>query len=127
MEFKCGNTIIFANRLGASGDSTGHHLHSKDGHTTICIEGSLRLERWPNGIDKEPEILDLPRGGFAYIEKDVIHNVTALEDDSSYMCVWSKVVDEKGVALPGQEDGIDPVEIDAWQTLEDAPWLDLTS
>ena len=123
MKLKCGNTIIFANRFGAMGDSTGHHSHSKDGHTTICIEGSLRLERWMDGLDKESEILDIPKGGFAYIEKDVIHNVTALEDDSAYMCVWSKVVNEDGVALPGQEDGFDPVEIDVWNKLSEAPWL----
>ena len=127
MELRCGNTIIFANRLGAKGDATGQHSHSKDGHTTFCFEGSIRLERWLDGLDREPEILDVPRGGFAYIEKDVVHNVTALEDDSAYACVWSLVVDERGKAVPGQTEGIDPVDIDMWQTVSEAPWLNRTS
>ena len=123
MKLRCGNTVMFANHLGGKGDSTGLHSHSENGHTTFCIAGGLRLERWAEGVDREPEVLDVPAGGFAYIAQDVVHNVTALEDDSAYACVWSLVVDEAGTPLPDQLDGIDLEDTDEWNTLEDAPWL----
>ena len=105
-------------RFGA-GDETGKHSHSEDGHTTFCFAGSLRLERW---INEEKEVLEIPAGGFAYIAKDVVHNVIALEDDSAYACIWSLRVDSNGVELPGQSDGGDLSLIDAWEK-GDVPWL----
>lgn len=123
MKFKCGNTVIFANHLGGKGDSTGQHVHGENGHTTFCAQGSLRLERWMNGVDQESEVLDVPAGGFAYIAQNVVHNVTALEDDSSYACIWALVVDENNVPLPGQLDGISLEKTDEWNKLKDAPWL----
>ena len=109
------------------GDETGQHSHTIDGHTTFCFAGSLRLERWVNGVDKEKEVLDIPAGGFAFIAKDVIHNVIAMEDDSAYACVWAVRVDTEGKEIPGQLDGINAIEVDAWETLENAPWLRHTS
>lgn len=123
MKIRNGNTILYANYQFGAGDETGHHAHHEDGHTTFCFAGSIRLERWMNGLDEEKEVIELPAGGFAYIEKNIIHNVIALQDDSAYACIWSLRVDENGAELPGQKVESDLARIDVWEKESEAPWL----
>jgi len=120
MKFRCGNTIFYANYCSAVGDETGKHSHSEDGHVTVCIKGELKLERFKNG---NYEYIDLVAGAFALIEKDVEHNVITAIEDSAYLCVWSLMVDEKGIALAHQTIDPDLILIDTWKTLDNAPWL----
>ena len=113
MQIRCGNTIIFMNEVYGAGDETGSHVHTSDGHTTVCTAGAIRIERWPDGLDGPKEHIDIGARGCAFIKKDMYHNVIGLVDDSAYMCVWSLVVDKEGVEIPGQTKEMSLVELDA--------------
>lgn len=128
MKMRIGDMIVFANTLHGKGDSTGVHQHDENGHATICISGGLRIERWMEGYDikdpsKNKEVIEIPPRGFAYIEQYVPHNVIAMGDDADYMCVWSLVVDENGIELPGQIVDPELKVIDVWEKESEAPWL----
>lgn len=64
------------------GDYHKGHTHSID-HATVVVKGSIKVK--VEGKDpfevSAPSIIEIPR--------EVLHEFTALEDDTIYMCVFS--------------------------------------
>jgi hypothetical protein len=77
-----GNIWVRQNILSEKGDSFDGHLHAFD-HVTLLAKGSLRMQVEGN----EPKDFIAPT--FIVIAKDKKHQVTALEDETIYYCVFA--------------------------------------
>lgn len=98
MEWVSGNIFIRPNENMRKDDFVAGHKHNFD-HTTIVFSGSLHVEATlPNG--------NTVSGTFTapshfLVKKDVEHKITALEDNTTFWCVYShrdaqgEVVQEK--------------------------------
>lgn len=77
-----GNIWVRQNYLEKAGDKIGGHIHYFD-HVSLLAKGSIQVT-----IDgKEPHIFHAPT--FIVIRKQHRHEVTALEDDTSWYCVFA--------------------------------------
>lgn len=76
-----GNIWVRQNMLSKGEEAPGH-VHYFD-HVTLLAKGSVRVE-----IEgKEPKEFVAPT--FIVIKKELIHKMTALEDDTVYYCVFA--------------------------------------
>ena len=86
MEWVSGNVMIRPNLLAKAGDVLPGHLHNFD-HTLIVFKGSLRIHgECPDARIVEKEFV---APSHALVLKDVIHTITALQDDTEFWCVYS--------------------------------------
>lgn len=84
--FVSGNIFVRANGLQNKGDNVFSHKHDFD-HTTIVFKGSIHVKAIePNGSTLE---YDLTSPSYFLVEKGVEHEITALEDNTEYWCVYS--------------------------------------
>ena len=92
-----GNIWVRQNYLEKAGDKVGGHVHYFD-HVSLLAKGSVEVR-----IDgREPHVFHAPT--FIVIRKQHRHEITALEDDTSWYCVFAArdidgnvedIVDEK--------------------------------
>ena|SRR5580765_522190 len=86
MEWVSGNIYIRPNKLRAIGDGTEGHTHNFD-HTTIVFKGAVHVHAvLPNGTVIER---DFRAPSHFLVRKDVLHHISAIEDDTEYWCVYS--------------------------------------
>jgi hypothetical protein len=77
-----GNIWVRQNYMEKAGDSVGGHLHYFD-HVSLLAKGSVSVS-----IDgQEPHTFHAPT--FIVIRKQHRHTITALEDDTSWYCVFA--------------------------------------
>lgn len=85
-EWISGNVYIRPNPLAKAGDKVDGHKHNFD-HTTIVFKGSIHVKATlPNGsvIDRA-----FHAPSYCLIRADVEHEITALEDNTEFWCVYS--------------------------------------
>jgi hypothetical protein len=127
MEFTSGNIYIRAPLVGglATGAVVLGHQHHFD-HTTFVIRGRFLVEQF--------EVLELGAAGlpirtrtvaaaevrstddnpWLLIKKGTFHSLTALEDNSRYLCVYShRMPQAVTMEPPGQQLGIPTRKVDA--------------
>lgn len=86
MEFVSGNIYIRKNEDLPLGHVTPGHFHEFD-HTTIVFLGAVRVKATlPDGLIIER---DFHAPNHFLVRKDVLHEITALEDGTTYWCVYS--------------------------------------
>ena len=86
MEWVSGNIFIRKSVIDKAGGVIPGHTHMFD-HTTIVFRGSVHVRaRLPGG-----EIIerDFVAPTHFLVKKDVEHEITALEDDTEFWCVYS--------------------------------------
>jgi quercetin dioxygenase-like cupin family protein len=90
MEWISGNIFIRPNVLAKAGDVTDGHTHNFD-HTTIVYKGAIHVKAsLPDGTVIERDFGEgQPNGRHCLIRADVLHEITALVDDTEYWCVYS--------------------------------------
>ena len=77
-----GNIWVRQNYLEKAGDKVGGHIHYFD-HVSLLAKGSVEVR-----IDgQEPHVFHAPT--FIVIRKQHRHEITALEDDTSWYCVFA--------------------------------------
>lgn len=77
-----GNIWVRQNYFEKAGDKVGGHIHYFD-HVSLLAKGSVEVR-----IDgKDPRVFHAPT--FIVIRKEHRHEVTALEDDTSWYCVFA--------------------------------------
>lgn len=77
-----GNIWVKQNYLEKAGDTVGGHLHYFD-HVSLLAKGSVEVS-----IDgKDPHVFYAPT--FIVIRKNHRHEIKALEDDTSWYCVFA--------------------------------------
>lgn len=77
-----GNIWVKQNYLEKAGDTVGGHLHYFD-HVSLLAKGSVEVS-----IDgKNPHVFNAPT--FIVIRKNHRHEIKALEDDTSWYCVFA--------------------------------------
>lgn len=77
-----GNIWVKQNYLEKAGDTVGGHLHYFD-HVSLLAKGSVEVS-----IDgKDPHVFHAPT--FIVIRKNHRHEIKALEDDTSWYCVFA--------------------------------------
>jgi quercetin dioxygenase-like cupin family protein len=86
MEWASGNIFIRPNTLAKAGDQVQGHAHAFD-HTTIAFKGSIRVRR--TRTDGAVDTVDLVAPAHCLIVAGVEHEITALEDDTVFWCVYS--------------------------------------
>jgi hypothetical protein len=78
--------------LLAKGDVVESHAHTFD-HVTFCFAGGFRIDAVVNGEPVSTEIWaprpDKPAQEHVLIKAGVEHTLTALEDNSTYRCVYT--------------------------------------
>lgn len=77
-----GNIWVRQNYLEKAGDTAGGHAHFFD-HVSLLAKGSIGVTL--NGSDYH----EFHAPTFIVIRKNNIHNITALEDDTSWYCVFA--------------------------------------
>ncbi len=77
-----GNIWVRQHILERAGETSPGHIHYFD-HVTLLTKGSVRVEV----EGKDPKEFTAPT--FIVIRKDQMHNITALEDDVNYYCVFA--------------------------------------
>ena len=108
-----GNIWVRQNYLELAGDKVGGHVHYFD-HVSLLAKGSVEVT-----IDgKEPRTFHAPT--FIVIRKNHRHEITALENDTSWYCVFA-VRD-----IDGNQSEIVDVKNDPWFTFgaSDDFWKD---
>lgn len=86
MEFVSGNIYIRPNPLPNKGDIVTGHKHNFD-HTTIVFKGSVHVKGvLPNGTVIEQ---DFVAPSYFLVKAEVEHEITALEDNTEFWCVYS--------------------------------------
>lgn len=86
MEWVSGNIFIRPNTLTKAGDVTDGHTHNFD-HTTVVFKGAIHVKATlPDGSVVER---DFVAPAHCLIRADVLHEITALEDDTVYWCVYA--------------------------------------
>lgn len=86
VERQSGNVYIRPIRLEKAGDFTPGHTHNFD-HTTIIFKGAVRVVA--TSPDGSTRTADFPFEDSFLVKADVLHEITALEDDTVYWCVYS--------------------------------------
>lgn len=77
-----GNIWVRQNYLEKAGDKVGGHIHFFD-HVSLLAKGSVEVT-----IDgTNPQVFHAPT--FIVIRKNHRHEITALEDDTSWYCVFA--------------------------------------
>lgn len=84
-EQACGNIYIRPNYLNR-GTVVGNHTHNFD-HTTILLKGSVLVAITRPDGSKYTETLIAPR--FVLIKANYCHEITGLEDDTEFWCVYA--------------------------------------
>ena len=85
-EFISGNVYIRPNTLEKIGDKVDGHKHNFD-HTTIVFKGAVHVKAvLPDGTVKEK---DFQTGTHFLVRAEVEHEITALEDNTIFWCVYS--------------------------------------
>jgi hypothetical protein len=89
-----GNVFVRIHKLAAIGDKHDGHQHNFD-HVTLVAQGAIRV-KWRRFKDNDPagELVaygtkDFHAPTFVTIDKDTLHEVTALEADTVWMCVYA--------------------------------------
>jgi len=77
-----GNIWVMHNYLELAGDTNGGHAHTHD-HITLLTAGSVEV----SVNEDEPKVFTAPT--FIIIKKGLSHKITALEDKTSYFCVFA--------------------------------------
>lgn len=73
-------------RLAKAGDKIDGHTHNY-GHAMIVTSGSYNIKgKFPDGSDAFE--VNLKQHEFYDIDKDIQHEITALEDNSSHYCIF---------------------------------------
>jgi hypothetical protein len=86
MEWISGNVFIRPNKLANKGEKISGHRHQFD-HTTIVFKGGIHVKgTLPNGSIIER---DFVAPAHCLIRADVEHEITALQDDTEYWCVYA--------------------------------------
>lgn len=85
-EFVSGNIFIRPNVLPRVGDVTQGHKHNFD-HTTIVFSGAVHVgAKLPDGSIVSR---DFHSPSHFLVKADVEHEITAIEDNTVYWCVYS--------------------------------------
>jgi quercetin dioxygenase-like cupin family protein len=85
-EWVSGNVFIRPNPLEKKGDSVDGHTHPFD-HTTIVFKGAVHVvATGPNGELLEQ---DFVAPAHFLVRANWCHQITALEDDTVFWCVYS--------------------------------------
>ncbi len=102
-EFVSGNIFIRPNSLLPKGFVVDGHKHTFD-HTTILFSGSVHVKK----IDEDGTVTEkeFKAPSHFLIKAGVEHQITALQDDTTYWCVFSI----------RKEDGEVVQEFDGWHT-----------
>lgn len=90
-EVLAGPVLLRPTTLEKTCDSHVGHEHNYD-HTTLVLSGRLRvLYRYvqPDGTEVEGETDDLGPGEHVVVLAKVRHTLKALEDDTTYVCIFS--------------------------------------
>lgn len=77
-----GNIWVRQNYMELAGDKVGGHIHYFD-HVSLLAKGSVEVKI--EGY--EPRVFSAPT--FIVIKKNNRHEITALEDDTSWYCVFA--------------------------------------
>jgi len=77
-----GNIWVRQNVLARAGQSAGGHKHKFD-HISLLTSGKIKIEV----EGKEPKEFTAPT--FIVVRKEQKHNITALEDNTIYYCVFA--------------------------------------
>lgn len=86
-EFVSGNIFVRPNALLPKGYVIQGHKHTFD-HTTIVFMGSINVKILDeNGIVINEKVFKAP--SHCLIKAGVEHEITSLEDDTTYWCVFS--------------------------------------
>ena len=85
MEISLGNIFIRPNWLMHKGDKVNGHVHNFD-HMTQCISGAIEIRRGDNG--KITTLYPGPQN-YELIEAGVSHEITALEDNTHFQCIYA--------------------------------------
>jgi quercetin dioxygenase-like cupin family protein len=86
MEYQSGNIFFRPNPLDKD-DVCGGHKHNFD-HTTFVIKGSVRIVT----SDDTGTVLwqkTFKAGQWVLIKAELLHEITGLEDNSEFVCVYS--------------------------------------
>ena len=85
-EWVSGNVFIRPNTLEAVGDVVEGHTHHFD-HTTIVFRGAIHVKaKLPTGAVIER---DFHAPSHCLIKAEVMHEITALEPNTEFWCVYS--------------------------------------
>jgi quercetin dioxygenase-like cupin family protein len=85
-ELVLGNIFIRPNHLERKGAVCAGHTHNFD-HVTIVFAGSVHVAATlPDGRVVEQ---DFTAPAYFLVKKDVLHEITALEDNSIFWCVYA--------------------------------------
>lgn len=86
MEWTSGNIFIRPNVLNKIGAKVDGHTHTFD-HTSIVFKGAVHVKATlPNGTVIER---DFKAPAHFLVLKDVIHQITATEDETEFWCVYA--------------------------------------
>lgn len=77
-----GNVWVRQCWMEKKGDKVGGHMHYHD-HVSLLCKGSVQVQVG----NFEPKVFTAPT--FIVIKKDHIHEITALEDDTVWYCVFA--------------------------------------
>jgi hypothetical protein len=102
MEYVSGNIFVRPNFLEKTGDNISGHEHNFD-HTSFVTRGSIHVVKWrklynDNGArmvrDGQPawlqvEAKDFSAGSHFLVKAEERHEITALEDNSEFACIYS--------------------------------------
>lgn len=90
MEYISGNIYIREGVLAKKGDFVDGHTHNFD-HTTYIAHGSIKVEQLDDkgNVLKEAVKSSSTTKNWVLIKKDVVHRLTAMEDNSIYHCIYS--------------------------------------
>lgn len=100
MEYTLGNIYIREGRLQKEWDVVNWHTHNFD-HVTYIARGKIKIEKLePSEFDKDnnttkyttiSEVIKSAEDGynFVLIKSDIIHKLTAMEDNCIYHCVYA--------------------------------------
>ena len=77
----CGNLFFRKSGYCPAGKTMPRHSHNFD-HVTILFQGSLRIARGE-------EVVELTAPAHILIKAGIEHEITALEDDTVYWCVYA--------------------------------------
>lgn len=86
MEWISGNIFIRPNALLHKGHVIDGHKHKFD-HTTIVFQGSIHVKKTELDGSVTEKILKAP--AHLLIKADIEHQITSLEDDTTYWCVFA--------------------------------------
>jgi quercetin dioxygenase-like cupin family protein len=86
MEWVSGNIFIRPNKLETAGAKIDGHKHNFD-HTTIVFTGRVHVRATlENGTVREG---DFAAGSHFLVRANVEHEITALDDNTVFWCVYS--------------------------------------